>query len=262
MKIKVENLSLTYPIIAGDSFLARKNIIDKILNILKKKNNKFKPNDNIENKNRNFKIIALKNINFELQTGDRLGLVGINGSGKSTLLKCLSGILEPDSGSKINIEGSFLPIINPIYFCETEDTVINNIILISIILGFEIEYVRYNIDLILKFCELQKYKNYPFSALSTGMRFRLIFGICFILRRNIYFIDEFLTTGDEKFQNKASELINKQISDSIVVLCSHSQEVIKKFCNKILVLNNAEQIFFGDLKEGMQIFNKIIADNY
>ena len=88
------------------------------------------------------------------------------------------------------------------------------------------------------------------------MRFKLIFSICFLLKRDNYFIDEFLTTGDEQFQNKGFKLINEEMSDSTIVLCSHSQEIIKKFCNKILVLNKGEQIFFGDLKEGMQIFNK------
>jgi ABC-type polysaccharide/polyol phosphate transport system ATPase subunit len=210
MKIKIENLCLTYPIISGDSFLARKNFIEKILNIFKKKNYKLGFNDTLPEKNKNFKITALKNINFELQEGDRLGLVGLNGSGKSTLLKCLSGILEPDVGSKINIEGSYLPIINPINFSETEDTVLNNLILISMILGFKIEHINSKIDSILEFSELQEYKNYPFSTLSTGMRFRLVFAICFILERDIYFIDEFLTTGDEKFQNKGFNFINNE----------------------------------------------------
>jgi len=261
MNIKIENLCLTYPIISGDSFLARKNLIDKILNIFKKKNNKSKLSDNIKEKNKNYKINALKNINFELQAGDRLGLVGLNGSGKSTLLKCLSGILQPDLNSKINIEGTFLPIINPINFCEAEDTVLNNLILISMILGFKIEYVRNNIDSILKFSELQEYKNYPFSTLSTGMRFRLIFAICFVLERDIYFIDEFLTTGDEKFQNKGFHFINNKKKLPIIILCSHSQETIKKFCNKILLLEKGEQIFIGGVDEGLKIFKKIISNS-
>jgi ABC-type polysaccharide/polyol phosphate transport system ATPase subunit len=258
MKVKVENLCLTYPIISGDSFLARKNFIDKILNIFKKKNNKLKFSDNITERKKNYKITALKNINFELQAGDRLGLVGFNGSGKSTLLKCLSGILEADCGSKIHIEGSYLPIINPINFSETEDTVLNNLILISMILGFKIEYVRDNIVSILNFSELQEYKNYPFSTLSTGMRFRLIFAICFVLERDIYFIDEFLTTGDEKFQNKGFDFINNQKKSPIIILCSHSQDTIKKFCNKILLLEKGKQIFIGDVNEGLKIFQTSI----
>ena len=258
MKIKIEQLSLTYPVISGKSFLARKSLNKTIMNIF----DKTKKKTELENKNGYTKIIALKNINFQLEEGDKLGLVGLNGSGKSTLLKCLSRILEPDFGSKIKINGSYLPIINPINFSEQEDTVLNNLILISQILGFKLEHIKENVDLILNFCELEEYSNYPFQTLSTGMRFKLIFSICFLLKRDNYFIDEFLTTGDEKFQNKGFKLINEQMKNSSIVLCSHSQEVIKKFCNKILVLNNAEQIFFGDLKEGMQIFNKIIADNY
>ena len=258
MKVKIENLYLTYPIISGDSFLARKNFIDKILNIFKKKNDKLGFNDPLPEKNKNFKITALKNINFELQAGDRLGLVGLNGSGKSTLLKCLSGILEPDYGSKINIEGTYLPIINPINFSETEDTVLNNLILISMILGFKIEYISNKIDSILEFSELEEYKDYPFSTLSTGMRFRLVFAICFVLERDIYFIDEFLTTGDERFQNKGFNFINNKKKSPIIILCSHSQDTIKKFCNKILLLEKGKQIFIGDVNEGLKIFQRSI----
>jgi ABC-type polysaccharide/polyol phosphate transport system ATPase subunit len=257
IKIEIEELSLTYPIISGQSFLARKSLIETIVDIF----NKTKKKTESKSEKKYPKITALKNINFQLEEGDKLGLVGLNGSGKSTLLKCLSGILEPDFGSKIKINGSFLPIINPINFSEQEDTVLNNLILIAQILGFKLNHVKENADLILNFCELIEYRNYPFQTLSTGMRFKLIFSICFLLKRDNYFIDEFLTTGDEKFQNKGFKLINEKMSDSTIVLCSHSQEVIKKFCNKILVLNKGDQVFFGGLKEGLDIFNSIIDNN-
>jgi ABC-type polysaccharide/polyol phosphate transport system ATPase subunit len=93
------------------------------------------------------------------------------------------------------------------------------------------------------------------------MRFKLIFSICFLLKRDNYFIDEFLTTGDEKFQNKGFKLINEEMSDSTIVLCSHSQEIIKKFCNKILVLDKGEQVFFGNTQKGLECFNAIINNN-
>jgi ABC-type polysaccharide/polyol phosphate transport system ATPase subunit len=100
IKIEVEELSLTYPIISGQSFLARKSLIETILDIFSKTKKK---KTELITENKYPKITALKNINFQLEKGDKLGLVGLNGSGKSTLLKCLSGILEPDFGSKIKI---------------------------------------------------------------------------------------------------------------------------------------------------------------
>ena len=92
------------------------------------------------------------------------------------------------------------------------------------------------------------------------MRFRLISSICFILKRNIYFIDEFLTTSDEKFQKKSFQKINQFSHKNIIVLYSHSQRTIKKFCNKLLILNKSEQVFFGEIHKGFEIYNKIINE--
>jgi len=240
MKILVKNLKLTYPIITDNSFLS---------------------NSNDKEKSKFHNLIALNNINFELNAGDRLGLIGLNGSGKSTLIKCLSNILPSDQKDQIKVEGSFLPIISPINFCETEDTVGNNLVIVALLLGFKKKEIFQKFNEILEFAELTDYQNYPFQTLSTGMRFRLISSICFILKREIYLIDEFLTTGDEKFQEKSFQKINQFSHRNIIVLCSHSQRTIKKFCNKLLILNKGEQIFFGEIKKGLEIYNEIINTN-
>ena len=258
MRVLVNNLKLTYPIPTGNSFLANKSLLEKILKIFKKK----KINDNLTfNKDKKIhNLTALKNINFELKSGDRLGLIGLNGSGKSTLIKCLSKILPADKGSKIEIEGNFLPIISPINICETEDTVLNNLITVGLLMGFKKDLIIENADKILDFAEVKNYHNFPFQSLSTGMRFRLISSICFILKRDIYFIDEFLTTSDEKFQEKSFQMINKFSHENIIVLCSHSQRTIKKFCNKLLILNKGEQIFFGSIDEGYKIYKNLVEN--
>ena len=187
-----------------------------------------------------------------------MGLIGLNGSGKSTLLKCLSNILPHDQG-EIKIEGAdYLPIIQPFAMCEPDDTLYNNIFLISQILGFNKKDIENQIDEILEFAELSDYKNRSISTLSTGMKFRFVFAISFVLRgKKIFFIDEFLTTGDEKFQNKGFDFIQKK-SDSIIILCSHSKRLIEKFCNKILILNKGQQIYFGETAEGLKKYNNLI----
>ena len=124
----------------------------------------------------------------------------------------MANILPIDKGSKIEIEGTFLPIIAPINLCETEDTVLNKLITVGLLMGFKKNLLLENADKILEFAEIKNYLHFPFQSLSTGMRFRLISSICFILKRNIYFIDEFLTTSDEKFQKKVfKKLINFHI---------------------------------------------------
>jgi ABC-type polysaccharide/polyol phosphate transport system ATPase subunit len=253
IKVSVKNLTLTYPLISTDSYLLRARIIKKIFNF-------FKLKKKIDNNNYTKKtnLTALNNISFEILEGDILGLIGFNGSGKSTLLKCLANILPPTTGS-IEIEGSdFLPIIQPYSMCEPGDTLVNNINLLGRILGFKKKNISEKIDEIINFAELTEYKNLALSSLSMGMKFRLVFAICFILEgKDIYFIDEFLITGDEKFQNKGFDLINKK-KNKIIVVCSHSRRIIEKFCNKLLILEKGNLIYFGKTQEGIEKYNNLI----
>ena len=243
MHIKIENLSITYFLKSpNDGFLRR-----KMLNKLLKKEQE-------ENK----LIYALQNLNFELKEGDRLGVVGPNGSGKSTLIKCLSGIIFPNDNSIVDMRGKCLSIIDPGALAETTDTILNNIIIIGLLLGFEKKTIIKKINGILEFSELDDYANHRFSTLSTGMKLKLLFSIVFILDSEIFLIDEFLTTGDEKFRKKGLQLLEKTKNNSILVLCSHDRSAIKEFCNKILVLNKGKQEYFGGIEDGYKIYDKLM----
>ncbi|EMH80503.1 ABC-type polysaccharide/polyol phosphate transport system, ABC protein [alpha proteobacterium HIMB114] len=256
IKLKIENLELYYPLKSIDSYLIRARLVKKVKNFF------FQKQESSKKIKENQKYIkALKNINFELEQGDRLGLIGLNGSGKSTLLKCLSNIIPISSGNINNYDNEFLPIIIPQSMCEPNDTIKNNLILLGYLLGFKKKDILESIDHILKFADLEKYKNLPFNTLSTGMKFRLVFSICFLIEgKSLFFIDEFLTTGDEKFQNKGFEYINSMTSKNIIILCSHSRRVIQKFCNKLLILNSGNQVFFGSIGEGLDYYDKIVKN--
>jgi len=245
MFVEVNNLSLLFKVKDIDSTFLRKNLLKKILNKNSKANN----------------LWALKNINFNLNKGDRMGIIGTNGSGKSTLIKTLSGILSPVEGSKIIIQGKFVPIIEPWGLAEITDSLENNIFLIGLILGFKKNDIKRNLEKILKFSDLEDKKVYQFSSLSTGMKLRLVFAIVFIMGSQIFFMDEFLTTGDEKFRNKVIKHLNDISQDIITVICSHERKLIQDFCNKILVLEKGEQIYFGDIDKGFEIYNNLTINN-
>jgi len=245
MYVKVKNLSLTYYTNTFNQSYLRKNIVNKLLG--KSDNNQLK------------KINALSQINLNLKVGDRLGIIGPNGSGKSTLIKCLSGIIYPDEDSLIEIEGMYLPIIEPTSLAEMTDTVENNIMLIGLLLGFEKKYILEKKREILDFSELAKYIHSSYSILSTGMKLKLIFSIVFLLGSDIFIIDEFLTTGDERFRKKGYKLLEEsKKNESIVVLCSHDRMAIKDYCNKILVLNEGKQVYLGDIDDGYKIYDQIM----
>lgn len=244
MEVEVKNLSINYQIKTLDGSFLRKNLIKKIFS-------KQKVNED---------FWALKNISFKLNDGDRLGVVGTNGSGKSTLIKCLSGILTPIEGSKVNISGKFIPIIEPWALFEITDSVVNNILVTGLLLGFKKKYILENVDNILNFSELTKYKDFQLSALSTGMKLRLIFALVFLLKTDIFFIDEFLTAGDERFRERSLSYLLEETEKKITVICSHERSTIKSFCNKILVLNKGKQEFFGEIDEGFKVYDKLLND--
>ena len=244
MHIKVENLSITYFLKSIHDGFLRKKMMNKLL---KKKQEKKKL------------IYALQNLNFELKEGDRLGIIGPNGSGKSTLIKCLSGIIFPNKNSIIDIHGKCLSIIDPGALAESTDTILNNIIIIGLLLGFKKKIILQKINSILEFSELDDYTNHRYSTLSSGMKLKLLFSIVFILDSEIFLIDEFLTTGDEKFRKKGLQLLEKTKKNSILVLCSHDRSAIKEFCNKILVLNNGKQEYFGNIEDGYKIYDKLMG---
>ena len=246
MYVKVKNLSLTYYINTFNQSYLRKNIVNKLLG--KSDNNQLK------------KINALSQINLDLKVGDRLGIIGPNGSGKSTLIKCLSGIIYPDEDSLIEIEGKYLPIIEPTSLAEMTDTVENNIMLIGLLLGFEKKYILEKKREILDFSELAKYIHSSYSILSTGMKLKLIFSIVFLLGSDIFIIDEFLTTGDERFREKSYSHLLEETKNNITVICSHERSTIKSFCNKILVLNKGNQEYFGEVDAGFKVYDKFIKD--
>ena len=90
------------------------------------------------------------------------------------------------------------------------------------------------------------------------MKLRLIFSVVFVLETEIFFIDEFLSTGDESFRNRGFKLLNDKTANSISIICSHERDTIKSFCNKILLLNNGEQLFFGDIEKGFEMYDKLL----
>lgn len=245
MFVEVNNLSLLFKVKDIDSTFLRKNLLKKILNKNPKAND----------------LWALKNINFSLTKGDRLGIIGTNGSGKSTLIKTLSGVLTPVEGSKINIQGKFVPIIEPWGLAEITDSLENNLVLIGLILGFKKNDIKKNLKKILEFSDLEQKKDHQFSSLSTGMKLRLVFALVFLMGSQIFFMDEFLTTGDENFRNKFIKHLDSISKDIITVICSHERQLIQNFCNKILVLYKGEQIYFGEIEKGFEVYSNLIKDN-
>ncbi len=220
--IIAKNLYLNFPL-----YNTKKSIRSRLLN---KNQNKI-----------NF-IEALKNISFELNKGDRIGLLGKNGSGKTTLLKVLAGIYFPSSGDLEVAEKPF-PILDSNMGLNPEATGVENIKMISYLSGFNSLSSQSVIDEIEDFSELGKFMYLPVRTYSSGMKVRLTTSIGIQINPKLLLIDEFFAAGDKEFIEKAKkELIKKFSRLEGLVFASHNESLINSVCNRIFTLENGEII--------------------
>ena len=192
---------------------------------------------------------ALKNVSFELEKGDSLGIIGLNGSGKSTLLKIVSGILRPTKGTVTTV-GSIAPLIELGAGFDSDLSARENIYLNGAILGYSREYMNSRFDEIIKFAELEDFVDTAIKNFSSGMVARLGFAIATMNIPDILIIDEILAVGDYKFQQKSFKRMQEMInSGATVVFVSHSIEQVKEICKKALWLDHGNVVKFGPSEE-------------
>ena len=185
-------------------------------------------------------VHGLTGINLELRKGDRLGLVGHNGSGKTTLLRVLSGIYAPTSGSA-EIVGDCVSLINIGLGIDPEATGRDNIIMRGVMMGIKPSMIKQQIDELIEFTGLGDFIDLPFRTYSTGMQLRLAFAVSTGIHPSILIMDEWLSTGDEEFKERANKRLSNVVdSADILVLASHSKELLLENCNRILWLEHGK----------------------
>jgi len=200
------------------------------------------------------KKLVLDNIDFVVNSGEKIGIIGANGSGKSTLLKIISGILQPTSGS-VRVRGKIAPLIELGAGFDSEISVMDNILLYGVLLGFSRTEMRQRTHSILEFAELQDYALVPVKGLSSGMVARLGFAIATDVQPDILILDEVLAVGDEKFKNKCKQRIDKfWKGDTTVLVVSHELESIRESCERVLWLDKGKVRFIGMAEETVSYY--------
>lgn len=192
---------------------------------------------------------ALKNVTFSVNKGDVVGLIGSNGAGKSTLLKVVSGVMKPTSG-KVEVDGVISPMIELGAGFDQNLTARENIYLNGAILGYSKKFLDSKFDEIVKFSELKDFLDVPVKNFSSGMTAKLAFSIATIVDPEILIVDEILSVGDLRFQEKSKNKMMEMIKGGTTVLyVSHSLESIKDLCNKVVWLDHGQVVKMGDTKE-------------
>ena len=203
-------------------------------------------------KNEKERFYALNSVDFKVNKGDFIGIVGRNGSGKSTLLKILAGIFEPTKG-KVEVNGTLVPFLELGVGFNPELTGRENIYLNGIILGMTRKYVESKFEQIVDFAEFRDFIDLQVKNYSSGMVIRLAFAIAMEARADIYLLDEILSVGDAAFQKKSLEKMLSLLSDGATgILVTHSIQDVKKYCNRVIMIQKGEVVYDGDVTGGVE----------
>jgi ABC-type polysaccharide/polyol phosphate transport system ATPase subunit len=201
---------------------------------------------------------AIRGVSFEVERGDKYGILGLNGAGKSTLLKIIAGVIKPTEGD-IEIKGNIVPLLELGSGFDSEYTGKENIYLKGALLGFSKKYIDEKYEEIVEFSELGDFIDVPLKNYSTGMSARLAFSIATVVEPQIMILDEVLSVGDAKFQEKSQKRMKSLLNDDVTVLfVSHSIAQVKKLCNKVIWLENGEVFMQGPAEEICDKYNEWI----
>ncbi|MDB9522406.1 ABC transporter ATP-binding protein [Dolichospermum circinale CS-1225] len=200
------------------------------------------------------KKLVLNNINLVVDKGEKIAIIGANGSGKSTLLKIISGILRPTVGN-VRVRGQVAPLIELGAGFDPDISVMDNILLYGVLLGFSRTEMKARARSILEFAELEDYALVPVKGLSSGMVARLGFAIATDVQPDILILDEVLSVGDEGFKNKCKERMDQFWDDHATVLVvSHDLEFVSTSCKKAIYLSQGNIKFAGDSQEVVDFY--------
>ncbi len=198
--------------------------------------------------------LILDGVDLSIDAGEKVGIIGANGSGKSTLLKLICGILQPSAGT-VRVRGEIAPLIELGAGFDPELSVIDNIILYGVMLGFSRQQMRVRVSDILEFAELKDYAIAPVKSLSSGMSARLGFAIATDVQPDILILDEVLSVGDESFKNKCKKRMDKLWGcHTTILVVSHTLEFIRQSCDRAIWLDRGKVRFAGKTNEAIACY--------
>lgn len=228
--IRVSHLSVDFPTYTADRSLKRSIL-------------KATTGGRLEsNSQARIAVRALDNLNFTINPGERVGIVGHNGSGKTTLLRIMTGAYAPTGGT-IEVNGQVASLLDISMGMEGDANGWENIYLRGLMMGMHPKEIREKINNIAEFSGLGNYLDLPLRTYSSGMKIRLAFSVSTELNADILLLDEWLSVGDDEFQEKATHRLHELIKNSsIMVIASQSKEMLKSVCNRIFVMSHGQII--------------------
>lgn len=239
--VQFENVSLNYRVFHERSQSLKATVISKL------------------RRRDNFEIYpAIKNVSFEVQPGETVGVIGANGSGKSTLMKLIASIFDPSAG-RITVNGNVAALLELGAGFDLDLTGVENIYLNAALLGLSREETDRRFRDIVNFSELDHFIDSPIRHYSSGMYMRLGFAIAVHVDSAILLFDEVIAVGDQGFQRKCYEkILEIKDSDRTIFVVSHSMDTLARICDRGILLEHGALIADGPFAEVAQIY----ADRY
>lgn len=250
--IEIRNLSKRYAI--GRKAEMHGSVREAIMHGVRGAWQKISPFSKTDPESAEAHFWALKDINFEVNKGDTVGIIGSNGAGKSTLLKIVSRITDPTDG-EIRVRGRMASLLEVGTGFHPELTGRENVFLNGAILGMSRAEIESKFDDIADFAGIGKFLDTPVKRYSSGMYVRLAFAIAAHLEPDVLIVDEVLAVGDIAFQKKCLGKMAEACSHARTVLfVSHNFAAVESLCNKCVVLQQGRVVFTGPSKEAIQFY--------
>lgn len=208
------------------------------------------------------RFLALNDVSFDVQAGERIGLIGHNGAGKSTLLKLISRVTAPTTGT-IAYNGRIASMLEVGTGFHPELTGRENIFMNGAILGMKKSEIEKKFNDIVEFAEISKFVDTPVKRYSSGMYVKLAFSVASHLDSEIMIMDEVLAVGDAKFQQKCLGKMEdvSQNEGRTILYVSHNMNTIKQLCNRVVMLEHGKVVFDGDVDRGVAHYLGINDEN-
>lgn len=233
--IQLESISKCYRIFQNPQDRFKQALLDRFQNVLGRKKSSLLYREHW----------ALRDISFELQPGEAVGILGRNGAGKSTLLQIIAGTLEPTSGSVKTI-GRITALLELGSGFNPEFTGRENVFLNAQILGLAREDTLARFDGIASFADIGDFIDQPIKTYSSGMLMRLAFAVQTVLDPNVLIVDEALSVGDAKFQEKCFRKLRRLREDGTTILfVSHDINAVTSFCDRAMLFNAGQLVDSG-----------------
>lgn len=235
--ISLKNISISFPVMNSNQIFLKNSILNSLIG------------GSLNHSNNITHIEALKNISLCINSGEKIALVGHNGSGKTTLLRLLSGVYPITTG-EAKIQGSINSLIDIHLGINEEFTGRENVKIRSLIMGISKKNYKQFEEEVINFSELGYFIDMPIRTYSAGMKIRLAFAIATSVSSDILIMDEWLFTGDAKFQQKVNKRLSQNIDNSrIFIIATHNNDLILKNCNRAILLEKGKIIDDGNPKQ-------------